>query len=130
MVCAQIGLPQDKDKLPLLCILDPFLTGNEVLVTPVVVLILDNTLKVSLCLFLCHRCCSHNVNTHASQPASAECPRSRHPLLAPTHLLPLHHIPRARRAQRTIPRSRSARRDSSRRTAIPHLQRCFRTLAF
>jgi len=40
----EIGLPQDKDKLPLLCILDPFLAGNEVLVTPVVVLILDNTL--------------------------------------------------------------------------------------
>jgi len=32
----QIGLPQDKDKLPLLCILDPFLAGNEVLVTPCV----------------------------------------------------------------------------------------------
>lgn len=31
---AQIGLPQDKDKLPLLCILDPFIAGNEVLVTP------------------------------------------------------------------------------------------------
>ncbi|KAI0002901.1 NUDIX hydrolase domain-like protein, partial [Russula compacta] len=41
----EIGLPQDKDKLPLLCILDPFIAGNEVLVTPVVVLILDNTLK-------------------------------------------------------------------------------------
>lgn len=41
----EIGLPQDKDKLPLLCILDPFLAGNEVLVTPVVVLILDNSLK-------------------------------------------------------------------------------------
>jgi len=69
---AQIGLPQDKSKLPLLCILDPFIAGNEVLVTPcalflppdflnapdthlvshthhsVVVLILDNTLKVRL----------------------------------------------------------------------------------
>jgi len=41
----EIGLPQDKTKLPLLCILDPFLAGNGVLVTPVVVLILDNTLK-------------------------------------------------------------------------------------
>jgi len=41
----EVGLPQDKEKLPLLCILDPFVTGNEVLVTPVVVLILDNTLK-------------------------------------------------------------------------------------
>ncbi|KAH9978152.1 hypothetical protein BGW80DRAFT_1286081 [Lactifluus volemus] len=42
----EIGLPQDKAKLPLLCILDPFIVGNEVLVTPVVVLILDNTLQV------------------------------------------------------------------------------------
>ncbi|KAI0269349.1 NUDIX hydrolase domain-like protein [Gloeopeniophorella convolvens] len=41
----EIGLPQDKTKLPLLCILDPFLAGNQVLVTPVVVLILDNTLQ-------------------------------------------------------------------------------------
>jgi hypothetical protein len=66
-VVTQIGLPQDKGKLPLLCILDPFVAGNGVLVTPyasffivglshrsshityarsVVVLILDNTLKV------------------------------------------------------------------------------------
>ncbi|KAF8271688.1 NUDIX hydrolase domain-like protein [Lactarius quietus] len=41
----EIGLPTDKDKLPLLCVLDPFLAGNQVLVTPVVVLILDNTLQ-------------------------------------------------------------------------------------
>ncbi|KAI0301893.1 NUDIX hydrolase domain-like protein [Multifurca ochricompacta] len=41
----EIGLPQDKARLPLLCILDPFLAGNQVLVTPVVVLILDNTLQ-------------------------------------------------------------------------------------
>ncbi|KAN0140078.1 NUDIX hydrolase domain-like protein [Lactarius tabidus] len=41
----EIGLPPDKDKLPLLCVLEPFLAGNEVLVTPVVVLILDNTLQ-------------------------------------------------------------------------------------
>ncbi|KAH9061983.1 NUDIX hydrolase domain-like protein [Lactarius vividus] len=41
----EIGLPNDKTKLPLLCVLDPFLAGNQVLVTPVVVLILDNTLQ-------------------------------------------------------------------------------------
>ncbi|KAH9065153.1 hypothetical protein EDB83DRAFT_2263938 [Lactarius deliciosus] len=41
----QIGLPNDKTKLPLLCVLDPFLAGSQVLVTPVVVLILDNTLQ-------------------------------------------------------------------------------------
>jgi hypothetical protein len=56
-------------------------------------------------------------------PASPKRPRGRHPLLAPTRLLPLHHIPRARRAQRALPRSRSSRRDSCRRTAIPHLLR-------
>ncbi|KAI0254178.1 NUDIX hydrolase domain-like protein [Lactifluus subvellereus] len=44
----EIGLPQDKTKLPLLCILDPFIAGNEVLVTPVVVLILDNTLQTAI----------------------------------------------------------------------------------
>jgi len=65
------GLPQDKSKLLLLCIPDPFIASNEVVVTPcapffppdflngpdthrlshthsVVVLILDNTLKVCL----------------------------------------------------------------------------------
>ncbi|KAI9466658.1 NUDIX hydrolase domain-like protein [Lactarius psammicola] len=41
----EIGLPKDKAKLPLLCVLDPVLAGNQVLVTPVVVLILDNTLQ-------------------------------------------------------------------------------------
>ncbi|KAI0030515.1 NUDIX hydrolase domain-like protein, partial [Vararia minispora EC-137] len=41
----EIGLPQNKDKIPLLCVLDPFLAGNNMLVTPVVVLILDNTLR-------------------------------------------------------------------------------------
>ena len=151
---AQIGLSQDKDKLPLLCILDPFLAGNEVLVTPcvplhpshihsaphshnnitydmrmhsVVVLILDKTLKVGLIppsSFLTNM----PIRTPSSQPASAECTRSRHPLLAPTRLLPLHYVPGARGTQRALPRSRSARRDGSRRTAIPHLQRRFRTL--
>ncbi|KAH9045779.1 NUDIX hydrolase domain-like protein [Lactarius pseudohatsudake] len=42
----EIGLPNDKTKLPLLCVLDPFIAGNQVLVTPVVVLILDNTVQV------------------------------------------------------------------------------------
>ncbi|KAH8999472.1 NUDIX hydrolase domain-like protein [Lactarius akahatsu] len=41
----EIGLPNDKTKLPLLCVLDPFLAGSQVLVTPVVVLILDNTVQ-------------------------------------------------------------------------------------
>ncbi|KAI5116234.1 hypothetical protein M0805_003296 [Coniferiporia weirii] len=41
----EIGLSQDKEKVPLLCILEPFLAGNQLIVTPVVVLILDKTLR-------------------------------------------------------------------------------------
>ncbi|KAJ7511300.1 NUDIX hydrolase domain-like protein [Mycena galericulata] len=41
----EIGLPLDKMKVPLLCILEPFLAANQLIVTPVVVLILDNTLR-------------------------------------------------------------------------------------
>ncbi|VDB90106.1 unnamed protein product [Peniophora sp. CBMAI 1063] len=41
----EIGLPRDKLRIPLLCVLDPFLAGNNILVTPVVVLIMDNTLR-------------------------------------------------------------------------------------
>ncbi|KAF8660458.1 hypothetical protein AX16_001638 [Volvariella volvacea WC 439] len=41
----EIGLPRDRKKVPLLCILEPFLAGNDLIVTPVVVLILDNTLR-------------------------------------------------------------------------------------
>jgi len=41
----EIGLSVDKSKVPLLCVLEPFLAGNGVLITPVVVLVLDNTLR-------------------------------------------------------------------------------------
>ncbi|GLB34335.1 putative NUDIX domain containing protein [Lyophyllum shimeji] len=41
----EIGLPRDRRKVPLLCILEPFVAGNAMVVTPVVVLILDNTLR-------------------------------------------------------------------------------------
>ncbi|KAJ7642346.1 NUDIX hydrolase domain-like protein [Mycena polygramma] len=41
----EIGLPRDKLKVPLLCVLEPFLASNHLIVTPVVVLILDNTLR-------------------------------------------------------------------------------------
>ncbi|KAJ6565887.1 NUDIX hydrolase domain-like protein [Mycena vulgaris] len=41
----EIGLPKDKLKVPLLCILEPFMASNQLIVTPVVVLILDNTLR-------------------------------------------------------------------------------------
>ncbi|KAG6830125.1 hypothetical protein H0H87_009095 [Tephrocybe sp. NHM501043] len=41
----EIGLPRDRQKVPLLCVLEPFVAGNATIVTPVVVLILDNTLR-------------------------------------------------------------------------------------
>ncbi|TDL30152.1 hypothetical protein BD410DRAFT_759351 [Rickenella mellea] len=41
----EIGLSLDKHKVPLLCILEPFLAGNQLLVTPVVVLVLDTTAR-------------------------------------------------------------------------------------
>ncbi|KAI0796437.1 NUDIX hydrolase domain-like protein [Irpex lacteus] len=41
----EIGLPPDKRKVPLLCILEPFLAGSNLVVTPVVVLVLDNTIR-------------------------------------------------------------------------------------
>ena len=31
---SQIGLAIDKRKVPLLCVLEPFLAGNSVLITP------------------------------------------------------------------------------------------------
>ncbi|KAJ7193650.1 NUDIX hydrolase domain-like protein [Mycena pura] len=41
----EIGLTRNKLKVPLLCVLDPFMASNNLVVTPVVVLILDNTLR-------------------------------------------------------------------------------------
>ncbi|KAL7419312.1 8-oxo-dGTP diphosphatase [Cryptotrichosporon argae] len=41
----QIGLPLDRDKVRLLCLLDPFLTGHSLIVTPAVLLVTDNSLN-------------------------------------------------------------------------------------
>ncbi|EGN94964.1 hypothetical protein SERLA73DRAFT_187238 [Serpula lacrymans var. lacrymans S7.3] len=41
----EVGIVQDKEKVPLLCVMEPFLAGNQTIVTPVVVLILDKTLQ-------------------------------------------------------------------------------------
>ncbi|KAI4526535.1 hypothetical protein K523DRAFT_264402 [Schizophyllum commune Tattone D] len=41
----EIGLPPDKQKVLLLCTLDPFLAGNALVVVPVVVLVLDKTIR-------------------------------------------------------------------------------------
>ncbi|KAF9035888.1 hypothetical protein BJ165DRAFT_1508720 [Panaeolus papilionaceus] len=43
----EIGLPRDRNKVPLLCVMEPVLAA-ELIVTPVVVLILDNTLQPML----------------------------------------------------------------------------------
>ncbi|KAI6032370.1 hypothetical protein BKA83DRAFT_4213371 [Pisolithus microcarpus] len=44
----ETGLPQDPERIPLLCVMEPFLAGNQTVVTPVVVLILDKTLQPNL----------------------------------------------------------------------------------
>ncbi|KAG1897712.1 NUDIX hydrolase domain-like protein [Suillus fuscotomentosus] len=44
----EIGLIPDRERVPLLCVMEPFLAGNQMVVTPVVVLILDNTMQPSL----------------------------------------------------------------------------------
>ncbi|GJE87308.1 CoA pyrophosphatase [Phanerochaete sordida] len=41
----EIGLPIDKQRVPLLCVAEPFLAGGNLVVTPVVVLMLDNTIR-------------------------------------------------------------------------------------
>ncbi|KZT29546.1 hypothetical protein NEOLEDRAFT_1215680 [Neolentinus lepideus HHB14362 ss-1] len=41
----EIGLPIDRQKAPLLCILQPFMARDQLIVTPVVVLILDNDVR-------------------------------------------------------------------------------------
>jgi hypothetical protein len=68
------------------------------------------------------------VSSQLSKPddlssARVKRPRSRHPLLAPARLVPFHTFSRARRSEGSIPRSRSARRDSRRRATVPYVQR-------
>lgn len=41
----EIGLPIDRRKVPLLCIVEPFLAGNALIVFPVVVLVVDHTIR-------------------------------------------------------------------------------------
>ncbi|ETW83764.1 hypothetical protein HETIRDRAFT_314160, partial [Heterobasidion irregulare TC 32-1] len=65
----EIGLPRDKQRIPLLCVLDPFLAGNEILVTPVVVLILDNTVRPILNAPEVHTLFSHPLASFLSTSA-------------------------------------------------------------
>ena len=41
----QIGLTTDKNKVPLLCVIEPFLAGNGVLITPSVRQSLNNAIR-------------------------------------------------------------------------------------
>ncbi|EIW71154.1 hypothetical protein TREMEDRAFT_71077, partial [Tremella mesenterica DSM 1558] len=41
----EIGLPMDREKVRFICLLDQFLTGNALVVTPVVLLVTDNTIS-------------------------------------------------------------------------------------
>lgn len=43
----QTGLPIDPERVRKLCELEPFLSANELVVTPIVVLLLDPLIKVS-----------------------------------------------------------------------------------
>ncbi|EIM88046.1 uncharacterized protein STEHIDRAFT_55559 [Stereum hirsutum FP-91666 SS1] len=65
----EIGLPRDRHKVPLLCVLEPFLVGNNILVTPVVVLILDNTLRPILNTPEVHTLFSHPLASFLSTSA-------------------------------------------------------------
>ncbi|KAG2012985.1 NUDIX hydrolase, variant 3 [Coprinopsis cinerea AmutBmut pab1-1] len=106
----EIGLPRDRKKVPLLCVLEPFLAA-ELIVTPVVVLILDNTLEVRLLHpHLHHHLLPHNTDTstlfYIHPTAYPQHSRSRKPLLPPPRLLPLHNpaLPiRARIRGSTLP---------------------------
>ncbi|KAG8982667.1 hypothetical protein FRB94_007980 [Tulasnella sp. JGI-2019a] len=44
----EIGLPRDRQRIPLLCTLEPFLSTNNLIVFPVVVLITDPAIKPAL----------------------------------------------------------------------------------
>ncbi|KAG2116778.1 NUDIX hydrolase domain-like protein [Suillus clintonianus] len=44
----EIGLAPDRERVPLLCVMEPYLAGNKMVVTPVVVLILDKTMQPNL----------------------------------------------------------------------------------
>lgn len=108
----QIGLTPDKQKVPLLCVLDPFLASNSLIVTPyvppthfsvlpptylskhrVVVLILDNTLRVSASPRVNH---VHFVLS-AFPLANPQQSGSLLALLAPPALIPILQPPVSRR---------------------------------
>ncbi|KAF8334822.1 NUDIX hydrolase domain-like protein [Amanita rubescens] len=77
----EIGLPRDGRKVPLLCVLEPFLASNDLIVTPVVVLILDLTLQpilnaAEVSALFSHPLASFLEDTHPfpQEPESIEVP--------------------------------------------------------
>ncbi|KAG1762191.1 NUDIX hydrolase domain-like protein [Suillus occidentalis] len=80
----EIGLIPDRDRVPLLCVMEPFLAGNQMVVTPVVVLILDKTMQPSLN--------ESEVTSIFSQPLASFLASSFpfHPYRAPDPSMPYH----------------------------------------
>ncbi|KAG2740283.1 hypothetical protein P692DRAFT_20840686 [Suillus brevipes Sb2] len=80
----EIGLIPDRDRVPLLCVMEPFLAGNQMVVTPVVVLILDKTMQSSLN--------ESEVTSIFSQPLASFLASSFpfHPYRAPDPSMPYH----------------------------------------
>ncbi|KAI0722498.1 NUDIX hydrolase domain-like protein [Earliella scabrosa] len=70
----EIGLPLDYQRVPTLCVLEPFLAGNRLIVTPVVVLILDNSLRPILNQAEVAALFSHPLNSflHSDPPFATE----------------------------------------------------------
>jgi len=102
----EIGLPRDRNKVPLLCVLEPFMASNHLIVTPVVVLILDNTLQpilnaAEVTSLFSHPLASFLTSTSpfTSEPESLEVPY--HTYNDWTYQGP-HGIPRTVRAHRFL----------------------------
>ncbi|KAH8092516.1 NUDIX hydrolase domain-like protein [Cristinia sonorae] len=71
----EIGLPVDRRKVPLLCTLEPFLSGNQLIVTPIVVLVLDKTIQPILNESEVHSLFSHPlISFLSSKPPVASDP--------------------------------------------------------
>ncbi|KAG2142798.1 NUDIX hydrolase domain-like protein [Suillus bovinus] len=80
----EIGLIPDRERVPLLCVMEPFLSGNQTVVTPVVVLVLDKTVQPSLN--------ESEVTSIFSQPLASFLVSSFpfHPYRVPDPLIPYH----------------------------------------
>lgn len=134
----QIGLPRNKLQVPLLCVLEPFLASNHLIVTPsvitffetlisyrssVVVLILDNTLRVSVHYFANHPSrqvlyYSSRFSTRPKSPPSSHthshpsCPPHRpsrpNPSSSRSHITPPATIPCRAQTASSYPHAHTA----------------------